>query len=84
MVEGLARLKTQCDALALVLTQLSEIGRLVSFEWVWEASDREVWRVTGGSSELWAAVEKNASSLQKLVLKLFWGDRNTWVRRQND
>ncbi|KAF7797829.1 hypothetical protein EIP86_009035 [Pleurotus ostreatoroseus] len=75
---GPVRLRKACDALSLVLTQLSEFGRLASFEWVWAASNGEVWPRAGASSELWTAVEKNAPSLQKLVLKLFWGDMKTW------
>ncbi|KAF7797830.1 hypothetical protein EIP86_009036 [Pleurotus ostreatoroseus] len=79
--DGPVRLRNACDALARVLVQLSESGRLLSFEWVWETSEDEVWPIAGASGELWAAVEKNAPSLQKLVLKLFPEDRKTWVRR---
>ncbi|KAJ3538285.1 hypothetical protein NM688_g6543 [Phlebia brevispora] len=75
---GSPRHKVACAYLTVVLHKLSNAGRLKDFEWLWDSVMRS-WLINGARSDLWAAVEKNSPSLEKLVLKFFHRDKRTWA-----
>ncbi|KAJ3538286.1 hypothetical protein NM688_g6542 [Phlebia brevispora] len=72
-----ARHNAACAALTVVLNKLSECGRLKDFEWLWDSLSRS-YPVNGAEDDLWEAVEQNSSSVEKLVIKFFRGDKWTW------
>lgn len=68
----------RCEPLAFVLERLSEVGGLVTFEWVWHSGS---WKPNGAPEPVWAALEKHSKSLQHLSISVFRGDKQTWVSR---